>query len=68
MLGYEREKHIRLYGEKICLLSNPFPDGEGFAIEGLTHELELKRIHIPLPIVRTLQREMAVEKLPEVAA
>lgn len=66
-LGFASEKHIRLYGEEIHLMSNPVPDGEGFAIEGVTRELELKRIRLPLSLIHTLKRELAVKE-PPVAA
>lgn len=33
--GYSQARHIRLYGEEFHLVSNPFPDGGGFAVEGI---------------------------------
>jgi hypothetical protein len=35
-LGYAREKQIKLYGEEFHLVPNPIPDGDGFAVEGIT--------------------------------
>jgi len=62
-LGYAREKHIRLYGEEFHLLSNPVPDGEGFAVEGVTRmSSSVRRVRIPLSLVYTVEKEFALEK------
>ncbi len=59
--GYSQERHIRLYGEEFYLISNPFPDGNGFAVEGIARASgELKRMQIPLSLVQTLKRELAL--------
>lgn len=61
-LGYAREKHIRLYGEEFHLVSNPIPDGDGFAVEGITRKSgNLRRMRIPLSLVHTLSKELAVD-------
>ena len=31
-LGYSAREHIRLYGEELELVSDPFPDADGIAI------------------------------------
>jgi hypothetical protein len=62
-LGFAREKHIKLYGEELCLVSNPVPDGDGFAVEGITRKSgNLKRMRIPLSLVHTLRKELASDK------
>jgi hypothetical protein len=59
-LGFAREKHIRLYGEEFELVSNPVPDGDGFAVEGLTSASnKVRRVGIPLTLVQTVQKELA---------
>jgi hypothetical protein len=59
-LGYAREKHIRLYGEEFHLVSNPVPDGDGFAIEGLTSTSgNIRRMRIPLSLIQTLRKDLA---------
>jgi len=66
-LGYAREKHIRLYGEEFHLLSNPIPDGDGFAVEGITRRSgNIRRMRIPLSLVHTLRKEMAVDTQPDI--
>jgi hypothetical protein len=67
-LGYAREKHIRLYGEEFHLVSNPIPDGDGFAGEGITRKSgNLRRMRIPLSLVYTLRKELAVETQPDIS-
>lgn len=58
-LGYAREKQIKLYGEEFQLVSNPVPDGDGFAVEGIARRSgNLTRMRIPLSIVCTLRKEL----------
>lgn len=67
--GYSQERHIRLYGEEFDLVSNPFPDGDGFAVEGIARTSgQLKRMHIPLSLVQTLKRELALLERERIAA
>jgi len=62
-LGYAREKNIRLYGEEFHFVSNPVPDGEGFAIEGISRtSVNVRRVRIPLSLVSTVKKEFAVKK------
>lgn len=67
--GYSQQRHIRLYGEEFHLISNPFPDGNGFAVEGIARSSgQLKRMHIPLSLVQTLKRELALPERERIAA
>jgi hypothetical protein len=60
-LGYARQRHIRLYGEEFDLISNPIPDGDGFAVDGIASKSgDQRRIRVPLSIVVTIRRELAV--------
>jgi hypothetical protein len=56
-LGYAREKYIRLYGEEFHWISNPVPDGEGFAIEGTTTSGSRRKVRIPLTLVHSVKKE-----------
>jgi hypothetical protein len=59
-LGYARERRIRLYGEEFRLVSNPKPDGDGFAIDGIASSSgNQRRIRVPLSIVVTIRQELA---------
>lgn len=65
--GYSKERHIRLYGEEFHLISNPFPEENGFAVEGIAHSSgQLNQVHIPLSLVQTLKRELALLDAKEV--
>ena len=58
-LGFAREKHIKLYGEELHLVSNPVADGDGFAVEGIARSSgNMRRMRIPLSLVQTLRREL----------
>jgi hypothetical protein len=67
-LGYAREKHIRLYGEDFHLVSNPVPDGDGFAVEGITAKSgNIRRMRIPLSLIYTLKKELGFDRQPDTA-
>jgi hypothetical protein len=67
-LGYAREKHIKLYGEDLDLVSNPVPDGDGFAVEGVTRTSgNLIRVRLPLTLIYTAQKEVAFKETAEIA-
>jgi hypothetical protein len=67
--GYTENRHIRLYGEEFHLVSNPFPDGDGFAVEGIARASgKMRRMRIPLSLVQTLRRELAVRECSDIAA
>jgi hypothetical protein len=60
-LGYARERSIRLYGEEFRLVSNPKPDGDGFAIDGIARGSgDQRRIRVPLSLVVTIRKELSV--------
>ena len=68
-LGYANERHIRLYGEEFHLVSDPVPDGDGFAIEGIACRSGRSRyVRIPLAIVHTLRKELTFDTQPDIAA
>jgi hypothetical protein len=58
-LGYARQRHIRLYGEEFDLISNPIPDGDGFAVDGIASQSGARRrIRVPLSLVVTIRQEL----------
>ena len=68
-LGYARARHMRLYGEEFYLISDPIPDGDGFAVKGIARRSGKSRyIRIPLSTVHTLKREVVIDAELEVAA
>ncbi len=61
-LGYANARQIRLYGEDFLLISDPIPDGDGFAVEGIARRSGTSRyLRIPLSIVHTLRQELKLE-------
>jgi hypothetical protein len=68
-LGYASQRHVRLYGEEFHLTSDPIPEGEGFAVEGIARRSGISRsIRIPLSIVHTLRQELTFDTQTEIAA
>ena len=67
-LGFRREQYVKLYGEEFHLLSDPVPDGEGFAVEGTSRTSKaVRRVRIPLSLVHTVKKEFALDREPEMA-
>jgi hypothetical protein len=68
-LGYASERRVRLYGEEFYLVSDPIPDGDGFAVEGIARGSGKSRyIRIPLSIVHTLRQQLTFDMQSDVAA
>ena len=60
-MGYAQERRIRLYGEEFRLVSNPTPDGDGFAIDAIAHGSGApRRIGVPLSLVVTIRQELKI--------
>ena len=60
-LGYASQHRERLYGDEFDLVSNPFPDGSGYAVGGISRNSDtLRRVPIPLSIVQTIERELFI--------
>lgn len=57
-MGFAQERQIRLYGEEFYLVSNPVPDGLGFAVEGIARRSGAhRRIGVPMSLVVTIRQE-----------
>lgn len=52
-LGYARSNRVRLYGQEMKLVSDPFPEGDGIAVDVVgTDESRSRRIKLPLSILQ----------------
>ncbi|HEX3741532.1 MAG TPA: hypothetical protein VHV29_17680 [Terriglobales bacterium] len=59
--GFAENSHIRLYGEELDLVSNPLPDGDGFAVEAVNRRTgNSQRVRIPLSLISILKGELAL--------
>lgn len=68
-LGYASKRHVRLYGEEFHLISDPIPEGDGFAVEGIARRSGKSRlVRIPLSIVHTLRQELMLDRQSDIAA
>ena len=48
-MGYAQSKRIRIYGQEFEVVSNPFPQGDGIAIQAMSKKETHARI-LPLPL------------------
>ncbi len=56
-LGYAMRKRVRMYGEEFELISNPFVDESGFAVQALSSRTgETRQLRIPLSVLRAITR------------
>ena len=56
-LGYAKQKRVRMYGEEFELISNPFVDESGFAVQALSSRTgETRKLRIPLSVLRAITR------------
>jgi len=52
-LGYSRSNHVRLYGQELKLVSDPFPNEDGIAIEVVgQNEATSRTLKLPLSILQ----------------
>jgi hypothetical protein len=51
-LGYKSSRHIRMYGERFEIVSDPFPDGNGIGVHVTTAREPTKRtLRLPTSIL-----------------
>jgi len=50
-MGYAESKRIRIYGEEIEVVSNPFPDGNSIAVRGISkRDAGVRVVRLPVPV------------------
>ena len=64
-LGFASGRRARLYGEEFEFLSDPEADENGYCLNAVSlKSAGARRVHIPLSVVRTVEREhLVVEKV-----
>jgi hypothetical protein len=68
-LGYRSASTIRLYGEELHLISDPVPHENGFVVEGsVLNSMIVKRVRLPLSVVRMIEREVSLRQEAALAA
>ena len=51
-LGYSPSHHIRMYGERFDIVSDPFPDGDGISVQVTTaKEPKTRVLRLPTSIL-----------------
>ena len=52
-LGYARSKQVRLYGQEMKLISDPFPADDGITVEAIEPgNTKTRRIKLPLSVLQ----------------
>jgi hypothetical protein len=52
-LGYARSNRVRLYGQEVQLVSDPFPQDDGIAVEVVGRNESVKRtLRLPLSVLQ----------------
>jgi hypothetical protein len=52
-LGYGRSKKVRLYGQEMNLISDPFPAEDGIAVDAVrAGETKTRRVKLPLSVLQ----------------
>jgi hypothetical protein len=63
-MGYAQSKRIRIYGQDFEAVSNPFPSGNGIAIQAFSkRETQARALRLPLPIVQMVTRQKHNKKV-----
>jgi hypothetical protein len=61
-LGYEASKSVRLYGEELEVLSDPFPEADGIAVQVRSKSNPTVRImQIPATVLQGVRRRKAAK-------
>jgi hypothetical protein len=56
-MGYAQSKRIRIYGQEFDVISNPFPQGKGVAVQAQPKGAKQTRVlQLPLPILQMVTR------------
>jgi hypothetical protein len=59
-LGYAAFKSIRLYGEEFEVVSDPFPDADGIAVQVTTRkDRSVRVLRIPVTVLQSATRRKA---------
>jgi len=62
-MGYAQSKRIRIYGQEFEVVSNPFPHGDGIAIQAFSkQETQARTVRLPLPVVQMVTRQKRKNK------
>jgi hypothetical protein len=55
-LGYGSQQSIRLYGEEFEVISDPFPDAGGIAVNVQTKkDRSIRVVHLPATVLQSVQ-------------
>jgi hypothetical protein len=62
-MGYAQSKRIRIYGQEFEVVTNPFPQGDGIAVQAFSQgERQTRTLRLPLPVVQMVTRQKQQKK------
>lgn len=61
-LGYTTSGRIRLYGEEFEVVSEPFPEAEGIAVQVKSKsDPKVRVLQLPATVIQTVKRQKSVK-------
>jgi hypothetical protein len=62
-MGYAQSKRIRIYGQEFEVISNPFPQGDGIAVQAMSKkETHARILPLPLPVLQMVTRKKPAQR------
>ena len=59
-LGYTVSKKVRLYGEEFEVVSDPFPEADGVAVQARSRSNpNVRTVHLPATVLQSVKRRKA---------
>lgn len=59
-LGYAARQHVRLYGEEFELISDPFPEADGIAVNVKTKKVpNVRVVRLPATVLQSVRGRIA---------
>jgi len=57
-MGYARSKRIRMYGQEFEVVSDPFPQGDGIAVQAFSkRETQPRTLQLPLSVLQVVRKK-----------
>jgi hypothetical protein len=58
-LGFGARQRIRLYGEEFELVSDPFPEAEGIAVQAKGKDTNIRTLQLPATLLQSVRGRLS---------